>query len=350
MTANDIDSRSPRAGLSILGCVLFAGALFGAPFLREADAESFDGEDWRRAETDYPFLEDLGYTEEQLEIELAGPIAEGRERYFGLDSEWLIERDLLDHARLDPGRIVFELHCAGCHGTEGDGAGPAARHLDPRPRNFRLGIFKFTSTENGQKPLHRDLLRVVDEGLKGSAMPSFFLLSREKQRDVVEYVRYLSMQGEFERIALDIAWEDEEVPDMEMVANIVARGWEPEGQVTVYPSASEPERDEGSIALGRELFLGLDRTNCAACHGETGRGDGPTALDYTDEWGYPVVPRDLSAGVFRSGEDPLGLYLSIATGINGTPMGAFGGSLSGEEIWHLVHFVQSLAEPQEGND
>ena len=34
---------------------------------------------------------------------------------------------------------------------------------------------------------------------------------------------------------------------------------------------------------------------------------------------------------------------AIATGIGGTPMGAFSGNLSGEEIWNLVHYIQSLS-------
>ena len=48
---------------------------------------------------------------------------------------------------------LFRRHCAGCHGISGDGAGPAAAVLDPYPRDFRNGVFKYTSTAGGAKPL-----------------------------------------------------------------------------------------------------------------------------------------------------------------------------------------------------
>lgn len=345
--AGESRARGPVAGLLTW---LFAGALFGAPFLRTPEGVSWDGEDWRRAEDDYPFEEDVAYVEEVwldegVEIELAGPLAESSEELFGPGSAFLAASGLLELPRLEPGRREYVLHCAGCHGEAGDGAGPAARHLVPRPRNFRTGLFKFTSTASGAKPLREDLLRVVTEGLAGSAMPDFRLLPEEKRRDLVEYVRYLSMRGEYEELTMELAYEEGEVPDPALVAGIVADRWRPAQVVKQYPGTPETPRDAASVARGRALFVEPGRTNCAACHGEEGRGDGPTARDYLDEWGYPIVPRDLTTGVFRSGGGPEHLYLAIATGIGGTPMGSFDGNLTGEEIWDLVHFVQSLSDP-----
>ena len=102
-------------------------------------------------------------------------------------------------------------------------------------------------------------------------------------------------------------------------------------------------RDAASIARGQEIFLDPNLTQCGICHGDTGRGDGVNADAYEDDWGYVLRPRDFTAGVFRVGEAPEDLWRSIATGINGTPMGAFDGNLTGEQIWDVVHFVQSLA-------
>ena len=53
----------------------------------------------------------------------------------------------------------------------GDGAGPAAAVLDPYPRDFRNGLFKYTSTAGGAKPLREDLLRTLQQGIPGTAMP-----------------------------------------------------------------------------------------------------------------------------------------------------------------------------------
>ena len=224
----------------------------------------------------------------------------------------------------------------------GDGAGPAAIHLSPRPRNFRSGIFKFTSTNSGERPLPRDLFSTITRGLKGSSMPDFRLLSEELRWDIVEYVRYLGLRGEFEQTMLDLAWDEEELPDAQEVAEIVNRRWSPERLRPIYPGASETDRDQASVDRGRALFNDAARANCAICHGPEGRGDGANADVYDDDWGYPIRPRDLTAGVFRAGSEGADLYRTISAGIKGTPMSSFAGALAPEEIWDLVHFVQSL--------
>ena len=52
----------------------------------------------------------------------------------------------IDRLQLQHGREVYTRQCSGCHGTTGDGKGPAAAYLNPPPRDYRLGRFKFTST------------------------------------------------------------------------------------------------------------------------------------------------------------------------------------------------------------
>ena len=73
-------------------------------------------------------------------------------------------------------------------------------------------------------------------------------------------------------------------------------------------------------------------------------GDGPSAAEFLDDWGYPIRPRDFTAGVFRAGESGADLYRTIATGIQGTPMGAYGSTIAAADVWHIVHYIQSLAE------
>ena len=177
-------------------------------------------------------------------------------------------------------------------------------------------------------------------------MPDFRMLPEETRRDLVEYVFYLSMKGEFEQSALDDAWDIEELPDFEEWGDIIYERWDPELQRAVYPGAPEPERNQASIDRGQALFNSTGLANCTTCHGARGAGDGVTADKYDDDWGYPIRPRDLGGGVFRAGDAPEDLWRSIATGINGTPMGSFSGNLSGEEIWDIVHFVQSLSKEQ----
>ena len=46
------------------------------------------------------------------------------------------------------GKAVYERKCIGCHGEKGDGKGPAAELLLPKPRDFTKGLYKIRSTAN----------------------------------------------------------------------------------------------------------------------------------------------------------------------------------------------------------
>ena len=48
-------------------------------------------------------------------------------------------------------RGLYREHCAHCHGITGDGNGPTAAFLNPYPRDYRPGKFKFKSTPIGLK-------------------------------------------------------------------------------------------------------------------------------------------------------------------------------------------------------
>ena len=99
-------------------------------------------------------------------------------------------------------RGLFRRHCAHCHGLAGDGNGPTAQFLNPYPRDFRLGIFKFKSNEKGSKPTHADLTKILFNGIRGTAMPSFKLLHKDEIEALVHYVKYLSIRGQMERFLI----------------------------------------------------------------------------------------------------------------------------------------------------
>lgn len=343
MSSPDIRAPRPRGKRLAFTLWLFAIALMGAPFLR-APARAEPAGDRGRSDKDPSFASAVNDFETSSGLALGRHIASASEELFGVDSKNLRESGLVDVSRLELGRRTYITECVGCHGEQGDGAGAAAPYLAPRPRNFRKGAFKFTSTEAGGKPLRRDLFRTVTQGLAGSSMPTFQLVSEQKRWAVVEYVRYLALRGEFEQLMLSSAVEDEELPDAREIAEIVASRWSDDKAHLVLPGSAETTRDDASIERGRAVFLDATRANCVACHGTSGRGDGPSADAYHDDWGYPIRPRDFTAGVFRSGASSIDLWITIAAGIKGTPMGAFGSTLSSNEIWDVVHFVQFLSQ------
>ncbi len=226
--------------------------------------------------------------------------------------------------QLGPGKVVYEQHCAACHGTTGGGDGPAAVWLYPKPRHFKSGLFKIRSTPSGFLPTDEDLLQTITRGMPGSSMPSFNYLSEQERRDVVQYVKYLT------------AYVDESGKRVNFFADATAKG--SVGLPIEVPP--EPPVTVQSLAEGQALY---SKMNCFTCHGLTGEGMGPSAPALKDFWGFSLSPRDFNTGAFRGGHTGRDLYLRVATGLAGTPMPAFDdGMLPPDQRWAVVHYVQSL--------
>src|SRR5512141_3236072 len=84
------------------------------------------------------------------------------------------------------GKVVYQKWCAGCHGDNGAGDGQGARHMIPPPRDFTGAVYQIRSTASGQLPTDADLLRSIDEGLPGTAMPGWKTrLSDRERRNVL---------------------------------------------------------------------------------------------------------------------------------------------------------------------
>jgi cytochrome c oxidase cbb3-type subunit I/II len=225
-----------------------------------------------------------------------------------------------DDVLVSEGREVYERYCAGCHGMQGDGHGPAAEMLLVKPRDFTKGVFKFRSTPAGTLPTDDDLMRTITRGLARTSMPEWSLLPERERRALVAYVKTF-------------------VPDWS------ARG---AGAVVVVPPLPAAVGTPASIARGKEVYGLLE---CATCHGDTGMGDGPSARALPpDTWGNPQKPFNFTKGRLKSGADPQDVYRTFMTGLNGTAMPSYGdifASPDGESIkdgdaWALVSFVLSL--------
>lgn len=222
------------------------------------------------------------------------------------------------------GRAVYDQHCATCHGLAGEGNGPAAVWLYPKPRNFSAGLFKIKSTPGQSLPTDEDLFRSVTRGLPGSSMPSFAYLTEAERRAVVDYVKQLTVTTDANGRSVNrFAHAATNVPAVAPVAV------PPETPATVQ-----------ELTLGREMF---QKMQCFLCHGQTGAGDGTQVPTLRDDSGLPIRPRDFNTGLFRCGHTGRDLYLRIHNGLPGTPMVPYGSEvLQPEERWALVHYVQSL--------
>ncbi len=244
------------------------------------------------------------------------------------------------------GQAVYEKRCVQCHGVNGDGQGPVAHYMYPRPRDYRRGIYKFTSTPYGAKPLKSDLVRTLKRGIHGTSMPSFKFIPDEELSAVTDYILTLTHRGELEeQLAMMADFEDEIDPELveEESIPIVLGQWQRAGGEKVVAMTTQPVFTQDHIQRGKAAFLSK---GCSKCHGEDGRGqtDENLAGDLKDTWGNPTRAADLTAGILRGGQEPMDVYQRIYSGINGTPMPGFANAFREEPdtIWDLVAYVMSV--------
>lgn len=83
------------------------------------------------------------------------------------------------------GRDLYLTSCAPCHGENADGQGPRAAVLDPKPRDYTDPAWRQTATFDS-------VLASIRDGVPGSAMPSWEILSEEDLEAVTRYVLEIS--------------------------------------------------------------------------------------------------------------------------------------------------------------
>ena len=88
---------------------------------------------------------------------------------------------------------------------------------------------------------------------------------------------------------------------------------------------------ESSIASGRALY----REYCIACHGERGRGNGPSAV------GLDPPPADLVLHVPQHTDGEL--FYMISRGVPNSAMPAWRSVLTDRERWEIAHYLRELA-------
>jgi mono/diheme cytochrome c family protein len=84
---------------------------------------------------------------------------------------------------IEKGKTLYSTNCASCHGTEGKGDGVAGASLNPKPRNFH----DLNNWKNGTT--FSNIYKTLQEGITGSAMPSFSTLLPEDRIAIIHYIR-----------------------------------------------------------------------------------------------------------------------------------------------------------------
>ncbi|MFQ5687790.1 MAG: ethylbenzene dehydrogenase-related protein [Candidatus Scalindua sp.] len=209
------------------------------------------------------------------------------------------------------GKKIFEKRCYYCHGITGEGNGPVAPRLDPKPRNFTRNEYKIRSTGLGALPTDEDLFRIITSGVEGSAMPFWSTLTVEERWQVIYYVKTFY------------------------------EGFKESEGHEVAPVGAKVASNSESVKRGKKLFK---EAKCFLCHGEDGKADGQITTTLKGKWDLSYKARNLTKSwLFKGGNSPEDIFRTVTTGINETPMGSYADYLTDEDRWHLAHYVKSIS-------
>jgi cytochrome c oxidase cbb3-type subunit I/II len=214
------------------------------------------------------------------------------------------------------GKGAYEKRCAGCHGDQGNGKGPAAPFLDPLPRDFTSGIYKFRSSAIGTLPTDSDLMQTLSKGVYGTSMPNFADVPEQERFAIVQYIKTFSK-----------AWDD----PTQWGAHVNGSPFPEEDFKNYKNFVKRAEK-------GRKLFI----ESCVVCHGNHGEGNGEGGVDLVDDWNNPVKPANLTKRFIKSGKSVKDIYKTLLVGVNGTPMSSYKDVYNDDQLWDLAAWVLYL--------
>lgn len=226
--------------------------------------------------------------------------------------EGIPERDLMGQ-----GESLYKKQCAPCHGIPGDGKGFLAAGFDVMPRDFRQGVYKFTSTKSGELPTIEDIERTIRVGVPNTTMPAWGQFFTPDQ--IKSLARYLIVFSD----RFIESWKEGRAPER-------------------LPIAQTPSNLEALASKGKSLY---EQAGCWNCHGNSGKGEGPSAPNLLDDWNNPIPPTDLTyKWTFKNGHTPQDVYRTMSAGLAGTPMPSYIDAYpDDQDRWALVAYVLSLS-------
>lgn len=242
------------------------------------------------------------------------------------------------HEKLvERGRDRYATYCAGCHGDDGGGEGPAARFLNPKPRDLRLAKVKFAAVPAGAVPRDVDIIKTLDHGLHGTSMPAWSLLPVDDKQAIVAFIKTLSP-----------AWEKPAASPVPIKAD----PWQ--------------KRPADGVAEGERVYHGI--AACSSCHPAyvtheriaqhmqsfelpvSIRPDIYHAIPTKSDWGGPITPPDFLVDRTKRAQTKDELIEVIAAGVGGTAMPSWGEALEPKQLWGLAYYVESLIQKRGSNE
>jgi mono/diheme cytochrome c family protein len=249
------------------------------------------------------------------------------------------------------GKTLFAVNCASCHGNTGHGDGPAATALNPKPRDFTSGYWRYGGGEVR-------VVRTISEGSPGTGMAAFAgTIPIEDRFALAHYVRSLGPKEEEDKPE-DLAWLGPTGGTSGESGGAATAG----GPATPQPSQAtmpieraiallaQPEPKTG-VAMTASSDLsepgaGLYAERCASCHGGAGEGGVRVRMIGSAPYAY-VVSRSLGDAQGAWTGDAGAFEKLILNGIPGYVMPA-NGDLSREALQNLHGYTLKLRALQQG--
>jgi len=248
---------------------------------------------------------------------------------------------------ISSGKQLFAVNCASCHGTSGLGDGVAAAALNPKPRNFTEGTWRYGGGE-------ARVVRTITEGSPGTAMAAFSSLPLQDRFALAHFVRSLGPKL-VEDTPEDLAWLGPIGGGGGADSGAAAAG-AGAGAVAVTPSIpieramqvlAEPAPPVGAALASIEPDAGssIYAARCASCHGTSGEGGVHVRMLGSNPYAQ-VVTWSFGSAKAAWAQDAGGFERLVLQGSTGYVMPA-NGDLSRAELRDLYLHVLKLRARQE---
>ncbi len=234
------------------------------------------------------------------------------------------------------GKELYTANCATCHGTSGQGDGPASATINPKPRKYKTEPFKFGDDI-------ASIYNTLIKGSPGTSMPSFALLPPQDLMALAHYVRTFvpNPTPTTEEILAKLPASASAGGGLLPVADTGPRiPIKLAMERLAQPAPAQPAAAAINSELpGAELYL----NRCAMCHGHKGEGLPQRAIDV-----YPYrYQTTLSLAASQAGwkHNRNRFKEIVVRGLPGHSMPG-NGTLTERQVDDLFQFVSALTAIQ----
>ncbi|MGV7222197.1 MAG: cytochrome c [Nitrospinales bacterium] len=228
------------------------------------------------------------------------------------------------------GANVYKEYCSQCHGVNGEGDGPAASGLNPKPAvHSKMALSDFPDDY---------LFNIIYYGGKSVGksylMPDFGLtLPSQDLANVVAYLKETFKAGG--ETSSTVAPEATQTAKASEVGCVQKRTTK-KAPATYLNRKNPLSATEAHTQAGKVIFMKEAKpVTCQMCHGKKGNGKGPAA------GGMSPLPRDFTCSTMMNNIPDGQLFWIIKNGSPGTGMMAFK-KLKDKQVWQLISYIRTL--------